>query len=140
MAWVDHFLTWSRDFAKRIEAGQDVAIDLEIGARLVDDAVLRAPRSDAAALKRLAKALRGSAGLDAAVSPELGMLMERYPDRQFATEYEKKLPVVVDNLKARFSTWYEVFPRSMSPDPERHGTLADVEAILTRDTVALPPR
>lgn len=145
VAWVDHFLTWSRDFAKRVDAGQDVAIDLEIGARLVDDAVLRAPRSDAAALKRLAKALRGKTGMDAAVSPELGMLMERYPDRRFATEYARELPVVVDAVKARFSTWYEVFPRSMSPDPERHGTFADVEAMLPDiqamgfDVLYLPP-
>ena len=35
---------------------------------------------------------------------------------------------MVDREKARFSTWYEVFPRSCSPEPGRHGTLRDCEA------------
>jgi starch synthase (maltosyl-transferring) len=145
LAWVDHFLTWSRDFAKRVEAGQDVSIDLEIGARMVDDAALRAPRADASTLKRLAKAMRGATGMDAALSPELGLLMERYADRRFVSEYDKELPVVVDPPKARFSTWYEVFPRSASPDPSRHGTFRDVEAMLPDivdmgfDVLYLPP-
>ena len=30
--WVDAFGTWCRDLNKRIEAGQDIAIDLQIGA------------------------------------------------------------------------------------------------------------
>ena len=41
-AWVDRFETWRRDFAKRVEAGQDVTVDLLIGAALVDDAAARA--------------------------------------------------------------------------------------------------
>src|SRR5690606_1942721 len=44
-----------------------------------------------------------------------------------------------------FSSWYELFPRSASPDPLRHGTFADVEAQLPRiarmgfDVLYLPP-
>ena len=34
--------------------------------------------------------------------------------------------MTVDRERARFSTWYELFPRSWSEDPERHGTFADV--------------
>ncbi|HUG13408.1 MAG TPA: alpha-1,4-glucan--maltose-1-phosphate maltosyltransferase [Thermomicrobiales bacterium] len=145
IGWVDHFLTWSRDLSKRIEAGQDVAIDLEIGARMVDAAASRASRGDAATLRRLAKSMRGRAGLDAALSPELGLLMERYGDRRFATDYRRELPIVVDPPKARFSTWYELFPRSASPDPTRHGTFADVRAMLPEivglgfDVLYLPP-
>lgn len=145
VAWVDHFLTWSRDLVKRIDAGQDLAVDLEIGARMVDDAALRAPRSDASALKRHAKAMRGASGADAALSPELLRLMERYADRRFATRYGKELPVVVDPPRARFSTWYEIFPRSMSPEPARHGTFKDVESMLPDirdlgfDVLYLPP-
>src|SRR5690349_13307961 len=39
IAWIDHFKTWARDFAKRVAAGQDVAVDLQIGADLVAAAV-----------------------------------------------------------------------------------------------------
>ena len=31
--WVDHFSTWKRDLTKRIAAGQDIGVDLLIGAR-----------------------------------------------------------------------------------------------------------
>ena len=33
---------------------------------------------------------------------------------------------VVDRTAAGFASWYELFPRSMSDDPHRHGTFDDV--------------
>src|SRR5262252_8894176 len=33
--WVDSFHTWVRDLVRRLEAGQDVTVDLRIGAELV---------------------------------------------------------------------------------------------------------
>jgi starch synthase (maltosyl-transferring) len=39
--------------------------------------------------------------------------------------YERELAVVVDREKARFSAWYEMFPRSCSLRPGRGGTLLD---------------
>ena len=51
----------------------------------------------------------------------------------------------MERARARFSTWYELFPRSASPDPGRAGTLADVEARLPYisrlgfDVLYLPP-
>jgi starch synthase (maltosyl-transferring) len=38
--------------------------------------------------------------------------------------------VTVDPPRAGFSAWYELFPRSASPDPNRHGTFRDVMARL----------
>jgi starch synthase (maltosyl-transferring) len=145
IAWVDRFKTWQRDLAKRVDAGQDVSVDLEIGARLVEDAAQRAPRSDAEDLRAFAAGIRADGGAERAFAPELTYLMNRYTGRQFATHYGKELPVVVDPPKARFSTWYEIFPRSMSPEPDRHGTFADVERMLPDiaamgfDVLYLPP-
>lgn len=54
-------------------------------------------------------------------------------------------PVVVEHERARFSTWYELFPRSASPAPGRPGTLRDVVARLDYverlgvDVLYLPP-
>src|SRR5690242_9115480 len=48
--WIDRFATWARDLGKRIEAGQDVRVDLRIGAELVRDAGRRARGPDAARL------------------------------------------------------------------------------------------
>ena len=52
---------------------------------------------------------------------------------------------MVDREKAGFSAWYELFPRSCSPDPSRPGTLRDCEARLPYvaamgfDVLYLPP-
>src|SRR4051794_27333915 len=41
-AWMAPFATWASALAKRVEAGQDLAIDLQIGAALVEAAAARA--------------------------------------------------------------------------------------------------
>jgi len=56
--------------------------------------------------------------------------VNKYLDRRFATTYLKELVVVVDREKARFSTWYEMFPRSSASEPGRHGTFKDCEMRL----------
>jgi starch synthase (maltosyl-transferring) len=63
----------------------------------------------------------------------------------FPTVHRRVLSVTVDRERARFSAWYEMFPRSASPEPGRHGTFADVEARLPYvaemgfDVLYLPP-
>lgn len=80
-----------------------------------------------------------------ALSPEVVALMEKYPDRRLSIRYEKVLSVMVDRGKALFSTWYERFPRSGSPQKDRHGTLQDCKDILPEiarmgfDIFYLPP-
>jgi starch synthase (maltosyl-transferring) len=71
--WIDHFKTWSRDQEKRIQAGQDVTIDLLMGAELVERASRRATQMDENWLGIFAKSLRagGEEGARHALSPEL---------------------------------------------------------------------
>ncbi len=144
-AWVDHFHTWSRDLVRRLEAGQDVEVDLQIGARIVAEVAGRAEGDDAAALREAARALTARRGERTALSPELAALMARHPDRCHATRYERELEVLVDRPLARFSAWYELFPRSTSPKPGRSGTFKDVQARLPYvagmgfDVLYLPP-
>src|SRR6266568_4069604 len=45
--WVDPFQSWSRDFSKKLEAGQDISVDLLTGVRLVQAAAGRASGEDA---------------------------------------------------------------------------------------------
>src|SRR5579884_1267347 len=135
IAWADRFKSWRRDLAKKVEAGQDVAMDLLIGAGLLRDAARRASGPDAQAPARSADDLAATGAAPAAririaLSDETAALMERHADRRFAAMYEKELEVVVDREKARFSTWYEMFPRSCSPEPGRHGTFRDCEVRL----------
>jgi starch synthase (maltosyl-transferring) len=170
-AWVDHFDTWCDDLKKRLAAQpdpaspdparrdlppQDIPVAFEIGAQLLDQTAARAGASgkesksaDVKRLKTIAASLRALAGQKLALyeyplSPEIEQLAARYPDLAFASD-AKELRLWVDRERARFSSWYELFPRSASPDPTRHGTFADVESRLPEiagmgfDILYLPP-
>ena len=41
-AWVDAFKSWRQDTQKKVEAGQDVSVELLSGAQLIDHAAARA--------------------------------------------------------------------------------------------------
>lgn len=135
-AWVDRFKSWRRGLEKKVEGGQDVAIELLVGAGLIEEASGRASGADAKKLKEIAAALRADRPADQAgrirlaLSEESMRLMTRYSDRRFVTAYGKELEVVVDRERARFSTWYELFPRSCASKPGVHGTFKDCEQWL----------
>jgi starch synthase (maltosyl-transferring) len=134
LAWVDAFASWHRELTKKSQAGQDVASELLEGAELVRAAVGRASGADADRLRNRAE-LIGRAGdqtprIYAALDPELTHLMLRYPDRTGGLTYDRTLRIMVERERARFGSWYEMFPRSCATDPGRAGTLQDTEARL----------
>jgi starch synthase (maltosyl-transferring) len=141
--WTDRFETWRLQLAKRVAAGQDVALELEIGAGLIEAAAGRAEGADGALLLKDAETLRRSPAA-AAVDKDLVSLMDRYPDRSESTTYHRELEMLVDPQRARFSAWYEMFPRSAG-EPGRHGTFRDVErrlpyiASMGFDVLYMPP-
>jgi starch synthase (maltosyl-transferring) len=147
--WPDPFETWRRELQKRVEAGQDVAVELLAGARLVRAASERASGADRQRLLDRAGALERdwdvTLRVSIALEEALSELMARYPDRTHSTVYDTGQEIQVDPEKARFSTWYEMFPRSASPDPARPGTFDDVIARLPYvasmgfDVLYLPP-
>ncbi|HEY5896051.1 MAG TPA: maltotransferase domain-containing protein, partial [Burkholderiales bacterium] len=125
--WTDAFLTWQRDLAKRREAKQDLSVDFLIGGALCCNPVLKdAARS---ADERYETAMR---------------LKPPPPDESKVLTYEKTLQVVVEPVRSRFSTWYEIFPRSVRGDG-KHATFRDVIAFLPEveamgfDILYLPP-
>jgi starch synthase (maltosyl-transferring) len=130
-AWVDAFQTWCRDTVKKAEAGQDISVSAQSGARLVQSAVNRARGNDSKRLAEFTAELKNLSSADpsavvrCARSAELAALMGRYADRSRATTYDKQLAVMVDREKARYSTWYEMFPRSCGAPPNKHGTFRD---------------
>ena len=162
-AKVDRFLTWRRDLHARMEAGQDVTLELLVGAELIDAAAKRATSTAQRLLSLVAADLwTGVKGIDGDVSEEvadgtgastlidlvfsdmLALLMDRFCDPAHSLTSEI-YSVMADREKARFSTWYEMFPRSASADADRHGTFADVRAKLPYvahmgfDVLYLPP-
>ena len=146
-AWIDRFKSWRHSIAKKVEARQDIAVDLLTGAELVELGARRAAGAARKQLERFAKELRSNdfGATSLALDEELAGLMENRPERRFSTTYDKELIIVVDRAKARFSSWYEMFPRSCSPKPGTHGTLIDCLerlpdiAALGFDVLYLPP-
>lgn len=148
-AWIDHFRSWQRDMRKRVAADQDVTVELLIGRDLIKAASIRAEGADAERLNAIAAVLgRGEErerALKTVLEQELADLMRRHADQPWPITYDKELAVVVDRDKAGFSAWYELFPRSCTSDPRRHGTFKDCEARLPYvagmgfDVLYLPP-
>jgi starch synthase (maltosyl-transferring) len=163
-AWVDHFDTWCADLRKRLTAqpttdkpdkldsvkSQDIPLAFLSGALLLQQVAQRAEGSDRKLLADTAANLNQLADSNITtykfpLSDEVVALAAQYPDLTFATRYPQELHLWVDRERARYSTWYELFPRSASPDPTRPGTFADVKALLPTiaamgfDVLYLPP-
>jgi starch synthase (maltosyl-transferring) len=147
-AWVDHFLSWHADFKRRVDP-IDIASAALVGGKLIAEAANRATQRDAQLLREWGKQLISTLDTEEirriALDEKMAVVAQRYPDRRYATVYEKELKIVVDRERARFSSWYELFPRSTSPEPGRHGTFRDCEALLPYvaelgfDVLYLPP-
>ncbi len=166
-ARLDEFATWRDDLSERRKAGQDLAVELQVGADIVERAAGRARAEQRRSLQLLADALRSSPdGLDHAVPRELATwasagpggdalssivfgtplasVMGELADPRSGTTSEV-YSVLAERAKARFSAWYELFPRSASGDPGRHGTFKDVRGSLDYvermgfDVLYLPP-
>ncbi|KQP07197.1 alpha-amylase [Methylobacterium sp. Leaf99] len=130
-AWRDAFSSWMRDTLKKRDAGVDVQLETVEGIAFVVDATDEAAGADRDRLKALATALdaeiTGSAAqLNLMLIPENARLVRRYAPRVNLSRYPVNVPVIADRLAARFSAWYEIFPRSQSMDVNRHGTFDDV--------------
>jgi starch synthase (maltosyl-transferring) len=148
--WVDHLESWRHGLAKKYEAGQDVELDLRHGAVLARAVAERSKNGEARTLNDWANAI-ADPGRDReervvlAQSDAIHQLARRRPDPQTVARHEPPLFIEVDRERARFSTWYEMFPRSAGNTSGQHGTFADVEALLPYvsamgfDVLYLPP-
>jgi starch synthase (maltosyl-transferring) len=140
--WIDRFDSWVHGLLVKAGAGQDVSSELLEGAELIEqtgDAQLL----DTAALLRSSRPQ--AARVAAAGDAQLRARMRARPDRGSSTTYTRTLRVIVDPVRARFGAWYEMFPRSCTPDPARSGTFQEAAARLPDiaamgfDVVYLPP-
>ena len=169
VGWLDHLGTWRHGMELKLEADVDVAVDLQIGVGLVEGALAEAKGDDAATLTTLRDQLAAGdptplhrrprhveetgdgrvPDLDD-VAPDdhgpdaLDRLFWRAGLRRPLAQLADPVPVDVDVERARFSAWYEFFPRSSTAGPD-HATLADavdrldLVATMGFDVVYLPP-
>ena len=157
-AWIDRFASWRAGLMKKEEAGVHVSSELLEGSMLVERAASAAgERGDQSAARRLEECaarlkpgtLPHEEAIALAAGDELRVLMNEFLPRDHTVtaggEGGGPLGIWVDREKALYSTWYEMFPRSASPEPGRHGTFRDVEGRLGYirgmgfDVLYLPP-
>ena len=157
-AWGDPVATWRHKVEVKIDAGQgpeDLANDLEDGARLLQRALRNVPSDRRRVLEAAAEALRDTDRdlahrVGPALTAEVTELLDEHPVRELLTR-SPRYTVWVDRKKALFSSWYELFPRSEGAEidadgtPRRHGTFKDAARRLPQiaqlgfDVVYLPP-
>jgi starch synthase (maltosyl-transferring) len=149
---VDDYGTWLRDLRVRIAAGQDVAVEFEVGARMVEQRLSGGARlraADRIPLTRVLGALRDASLDDGARLAEASRLavvalMQRLADRRRAS-VAGPFPLWVDRELGAFSAWYEMFPRSEGALDGVSGTFASASqrlpaiAAMGFDIVYLPP-
>ncbi len=142
VAWTDRFGSWRRDLIKRAAAGQDLTVEFEVGAQLLE-ALAGSLRGDAQRrVQESIEALRSTVcasqvRLDAALDADLAELVAPIVADWDQTR-STKLAIWVDRELAEFSAWYELFPRSFGGFRGVIGEL-DRVASLGFDTLYLPP-
>jgi starch synthase (maltosyl-transferring) len=139
-AWTDRFATWRDELQRKHAAGQDdLAGELSEGVVLLEDAASRAESGeDRATIERSLDALKAGAGPEAALAPDLFDAVSRVGERYGATRLEKAIPLEVDRVRARFSSWYELFPRSFGGLKAVEELIPDI-ADLGFDVLYFPP-
>lgn len=142
-AWVDHFETWYDGFKKKANAKVDVKVELMEGAILLrklgekDSELISKAR-------RLEDTAHYAEAIELVLSPEFETIVINHPLKENVTEAGVEYPVLVEHVKANFSSWYELFPRSSSLTG-KHGTFQDCIKLLPRiaamgfDVLYFPP-
>lgn len=144
--WIDHLASWREGFERRVDV-EDMRIAAIVGAELTAASAANTSGPVREQLIQWAKGLREEPEPQAlrtlAMDDTLLELARIHAPRTGATQ-SVSYPVFVDRERARFSSWYELFPRSLGKAGS-HGTFADVEKRLDYiqslgfDVVYLPP-
>lgn len=153
-SWGDPWGTWEHNAGIKVPAGLDVDLELEEGARLLDQAIADLPKAlanDANLLRIAAKTMRDQTlptpvRLAAGLDPRVVALMHDYPIRDHVTT-SGPWPLQVQRRRALVGAWYEFFPRSEGAtlNPPKSGTFATASKRLPAiadmgfDVVYLPP-
>ncbi len=145
--WVDYALNWRHGISRKLADNQHVKSELLDGVIHLEHAFAKANKTEKSLLEKAIEVFQNDADYDAAVetalSDELKEIFLKYPAKQFLAE-SNSFNCTVDRLKARFSTWYEFFPRSAG-NGYQHGTFKDCLNLLPYveemgfDTLYFPP-
>jgi starch synthase (maltosyl-transferring) len=132
-AWSDTYGSLCRDIAVKSDAGLDHRAELDEVGHLLDEAASRAGAEHRSTLAEFLSEIRtrcssskSAAPISALLTNEARDAMRRASVRYFLVRHEPPIAVEVERPQAGIGAWYELFPRSASRQPGRHGTFADV--------------
>ena len=131
-AWIDGYGTFARDLTRKRAAGAGINLDIEEGRQLIEEARTRANKGTGRALAAILEnfdALSANDRLTLLLAPETIEAMSHADPKGWKAQ-SPIYAIEADRPAARFASWYEMFPRSATDDPSRHGTFADVVARL----------
>ncbi|NPT35102.1 maltotransferase domain-containing protein [Paraburkholderia xenovorans] len=151
IAWRDDFASLVEHIQKKLKAGQTVELELDEAAHLFALVLAEVETSEGAVTAPLEHIVKEFTKADAEtklallLAPTTARAMTAARHRPFLSRDPVIYKIDADRTAARFASWYEIFPRSMSDDESRHGTFADVTKKLPRirdmgfDVLYFPP-
>lgn len=131
-AWIDPFATYCHDLEKKYHAGVEVKLELEEGRLMLGKGIELCSGALREALEAVQSRLATLSTDDQVavfLDPTTARLMGEAEHRSYLTR-SPDFPLDVDRPAALFASWYELFPRSITDDPQRHGTFNDVHERL----------
>ncbi|TDE15356.1 alpha-1,4-glucan--maltose-1-phosphate maltosyltransferase [Dyadobacter psychrotolerans] len=149
IGWIDHFTSWKKGLVKKYDANQDVSVELQIGSDMLSHALTLADEQTKNNIEHWIEQIGLAPDIESAISIALGneiaAVMRSLREKDLISKSPDIYKIEVERKKAGFSTWYELFPRSASTEPGRHGNFQDVKKLLPGiakmgfDTLYFPP-
>lgn len=127
-AWIDRFASFCHELLKKHQAGIPVSLELQEGRILVQHAIELTHgelHEQLQLLLRQLSALLENEQVALFVHEHSAQLMAQAQHHAYVS-LSPEYPVEVERPLAQFASWYELFPRSVTNDPGRHGTFNDV--------------
>lgn len=146
-AWIDPFASFCQDLYKKQETGVPISMELQEGRMMVQRAIQRSNPNRKKELQGLLDHLSGLMEVEQValfVSEHCAQIMTETQLHTYLN-LSSLYPVEVERPLAEFASWYELFPRSVTETPDRHGTFNDVLKRLPMihdmgfDVLYLPP-
>jgi starch synthase (maltosyl-transferring) len=140
-AWRDEYGSLAHGLEVKHRAGIDVSVELTEAAIFLAE-IDKDP--DVASLLAKTKGAGPAEAVAQLTSTAARATVMKVAERRFRAE-TGPFPLDVERPQAEFASWYELFPRSLTDDPKRHGTFDDVIKALPRvramgfDVLYFPP-
>ncbi|MBN1621866.1 MAG: alpha-1,4-glucan--maltose-1-phosphate maltosyltransferase [Endomicrobiales bacterium] len=133
-AYMDHIKTLQTHIKKKLNANQDISLEIKMITEYVSSGANKQKSGGIkkldASIKKLENEKSKQKLITYLLDPIIYETLDKHCSAEFTTTYENKLTVLVERKESRFSSWYELFPRSFSKTPGKHGTFKDCERML----------